>query len=37
MDSKQFPSEDKQYYEYKNAIVNGFEEVIIRTLDIGGR
>lgn len=36
MDSKQFPTEDKQYMQYRQVAEKGFEEVIIRTLDIGG-
>lgn len=37
MDSSKLPSEDEQFEAYKNVCSNKkFEEVIIRTLDIGG-
>jgi phosphotransferase system enzyme I (PtsI) len=36
MNSKQFPSEEAQFTEYKKAVEAGLEDVIIRTLDIGG-
>lgn len=36
MDNNHFPTEEEQFIIYKEIVENGGEEVIIRTLDIGG-
>lgn len=36
MNAGNFPAEEEQFREYKKTAEQGFEEVIIRTLDIGG-
>ncbi len=36
MNANHFPSEEEQFKEYTKAAQNGMEDIIIRTLDIGG-